>query len=135
MTGAELATYYFDLINMFGQVGLVWWGAATALCGAIIKVTVEYEVTPQNGAYSLGLAAMVCVFFISLIGYGLFCSFFMLQLNQGILSLTPLPLVHKGRVAEILDLIPLFYLFLTTTFVLLGLGWLWLIRIKINETR
>lgn len=130
MTPTELVQEYFELIILLGHMGVMWWGAATVLCVAIIKFTLEHKVNPSTSAYNTGLGILIGVFFLSLIAYGLFCSYFLYQVIQGALALMPLDMVHTGNAVSILSFFPLFYLFPTSTFVFIAVGWLWLISIK-----
>ena len=131
MTEADLINNYFDLINTFGDVVILWWIASVGFSAAILKLTIEYDFI-KNKALNVGLAGLIVLFFISLIVFGLFNSYYIVKISQGILALTPLELLHKSRIDLILNKLHFQFLFPTSTFLLFFISWLWLIRQKRN---
>ena len=129
MTESELATNYFNLLLLLGTLAMTWWAAGTAVCGTILKLTLEHK----SSEYSIGLALIVGIFFMLLTGFGLFCSSYITSINQGILGLLPLDVIQKGNVANVLESMNVFYLFPCATFVIMGLAWLWVLRLKGGE--
>lgn len=118
---------------MLGHIAIAWWSSSVFFCGIILKITLEYKITKQNSIYSIGLIILVIIFFISLLSYGLFCAWYISHLNQGVLALLPLELVQKGGAIGILGNMGLFYLFPSTTFVVMLLAFSWLVMIKRNS--
>lgn len=130
MTEKELVEGYFTLVVMLGHIITLWWAAGTTLCMAILKLVMDYKVTKENTPYCAGIVTLAGFFFISLICYGFFVSWYIGILNQGILGLLPLDLLQKGNAPGVLGKIPLFILFPSTTFIFFGFCFLWLLQIK-----
>lgn len=136
MTEKDLVEGYFTLTVMLGHIITLWWAAGTTLCLAILKLVMDYKPTNESAPYSMGIATLAGSFFVSLIGYGFFVSWYVGLINQGILGLLPINLVQKGSTIEVLRAIPLFILFPTTTFIFFFVCFIWLLQIKkrINES-
>ena len=132
MTEQNLIDNYFTLINTFGDIIILWWIAGVGFCGAILKLTMEHNIE-DNKSYNQGLAGMIIIFFMSLICFGLFNSYYVVSLCQGIIGLVPLELLHQGKVSLILEKMNLQFLFPTSTFILFFIVWLWLIKQKLNQ--
>ena len=107
--------------------------AATVCCGALIKLTLDFEVSDHSSPYAYGLVLLINAFFISLIVYGAFCAWYITRVTQGIISLVPLDLVQRSQVVRIANPISWFYWFPTTTFIFMWVGWLWLVKTKWRE--
>ena len=135
MTEKDLIENYLNLCVMLGHIAVAWWSASVFFCGIILKLTLEYKLTKENATYSIGLIILVVIFFLSLLSYGLFCAWYISHLNQGILALLPLEIIQKSGAIGILSNITLFYLFPTTTFVIMLLAFAWLAMIKRNSMR
>lgn len=132
MTEKDLITGYFSLLVMMGDIGLLWFGSSAALCGAVLKYTIDFKTSGKDTPFSMELAGLIGGFFVALVAYGLFSVHFIRQVSKGILGLIPLPLVVDGNVAVILERISYFYLFPTLTFFLIAVAWLWIIRRKLQ---
>ena len=131
MNEAHLIENYFLLLEIMGSVIILWWIASTGFCGAILKLTVEYDAS-KNKELNVGLAGLIGIFFISLITFGVFLSWYVTKVCQSIILLLPLELVQKGQVDKVLYSLNLQFLFPTSTMVLFFVAWLWLVKQKIN---
>lgn len=130
MTERELIDYYVQLIIMSGHMGCLWWSAGTIMGMALLKFVIDHTIDKEPNTFIYGIYALVLVFFCSLIFYGVWNSFWLLKINQGILALIPVNLIVKSKVVSIIELLPWFYLWPTTTFILMGVAFIWLIRAK-----
>lgn len=132
MNERDLIENYFNLINTFGEVIILWWIAGVGFCSAILKLTIGHDLI-KNKVLNIGLASMVIMFFISLIVFGLFNSYYVSKISQSILAITPLDLIHQSQLDLILNKLNWQFLFPTSTFLLFFIGWLYLIRQKLNQ--
>lgn len=132
MTNKDLIDNYFALINTLGIVIIYWWIAGTGFCGAILKLTYEHNII-KNKTLNVGLACMVIIFFISLITFGLFNSYYVMKIGQSIMALLPLEVLQQGQAESILSRLNWQFLFPTTTPLLFFISWLWLIKQKLHK--
>ena len=85
--------------------------------------------------YFQGISVLIFLFFVSLIGYGIFCTFYIIKLKEGILPLISLSIIQTSCVSNILDLTVFFYLICTSSFVFMFMGWIYILIAKSEKVK
>jgi len=118
---------YFNTLVMLGHVGMLWWVSSTVLCIAIISHTMNYNNKTKAIFHTKGICALIGVFFLSIIGYGLYMSKEILVLKEVLITFFDYDCLTTCPIGPLFSVVCTGYLIGTSSFVLMLIGWLYVV--------
>lgn len=126
---------HLDMLIMLGHVGMLWWVSSTVLCISIINFTLKYNHKKKNLFYTTGISILIGMFFLSIMFYGLVMAKYVLILKDALFTAEYFDVRCYGRNVEpIFSMISNAYLIGTSSFIILLVGWLYVLHSKKIKT-
>ena len=121
---------YFNMLIMIGHIGMLWWVSTSVMCIALIKHTMNYNQKHYKLFYTKGICALICLFFLSIIGYGLYMAKSVIVLKEKFLFIIGYDNFIECPIDPIFSIICAGYLIGTSSFVLALVAWFYVLYSK-----
>lgn len=124
---------HLDIVNMMGQMGMLWWVSSTVMCIGILKSAWTYR---DKGGKELprSIIWLITLFLGSIMFFGAACAIAVVQLEEEYQHIVGPVLLQQLPGTAMFSMVARGFVIGTSSFIIVGICWVYILTEKFKES-